>query len=446
MLMHITNFMTSFYNKPANYKGKRSSHKFISNFRLFSAASILGLLALFACEEDPTKIGGSILPGSDFNVLAATDTLSVESYTYYLDTIRSSHPTSSYLGSIYNEYFGITEGGFVTQLWLYSAWPNHSRTIDSMKLRIDIDDVIGNFVPGDEIEIWEVDEKMDLDSVYYTSRTVPTKQLLGTFALPSLPNTDTTLTFDMPQTFIDEILRDTTKIFLDNDSADFRDYFNGLYFKYPQSANYHMVKANFMGGSTDLTVYYTDTLGSNRSFIFIINSKAANYNTFTHDFDAADPAKKIKYLNQDVADTVSYMQGFNGAYTTLVIPGLEELKAQMPLGINKARLYLPAFIDETYFPKEFLPVRILARYLDSDGQRVLLSDYVLNSDFFDGKFYTLDENYVINITNFVQQYLEGEIEEPKIEIILPGYDSQNIILWANSAAKKPRLELVVTEL
>lgn len=446
ILMHITNFMTGFYNKAKN--SIRGYGYPVSRFitRLLTAASFALIIFLSACEEDPTTIGSSILPGKDFNIISASDTFTIVSYTAYLDSISSMHPSSSYLGSIYSDYFGITNGGFVSQLWLYSEWPNDSRSLDSMILTLQIEDVIGE-VPGDGIvEIWEVDEFMHLDTTYYTSRDVPTKQLLASFSVPQLSNTDTVLTFNMPSIFIEELTRDTNMIYLRTDSIDFRNYFNGLYFKYPQSDNFHMLKVNVTGGYTNLALYYTDTTDSKRAFVFPFNTKAVYHNTFKHDFDAADPDKKIKYLNQEVKDTITYIQGFNGAFTIISIPGLEQIKDQMPIGINKARLYLPAWTDENEFPIGTLPERILARYVDEDGKRHYLSDYELSYEFLDGKFYSLDEQYILNITNFVQDYLEGKVPEPRIEVVLPGFSRENIILKANSNNINPKFELVLTEL
>lgn len=446
ILMHITNFMTSFYNKATNsIRGYAFPvSRFITS--LFTAASFALIILLSACEEDPTSIGGSILPGRDFNIISASDTFTVESYTAYLDSISSMHPSSSFLGSMYSDYFGITNGGFVSQLWLYSPWYNDTRTLDSMILTLEVEDVIGDMPDDGIIEVWEVDEFMHLDSTYYTSRDVPTKHLLSAFSVPKLTNFDTILKFHMSPFFIDEITRDTTMIYLRTDSIDFRNYFNGLYFNYPQTSSFHMLQLNITGGNTNLALYYTDTTGSKLAFVFPFNTKAVYYNTFKHDFDAADPEKKIKYLNQEIKDTITYVQGFNGAYTIISIPGLEQVKEQMPIGINKARLYLPAWTDENEFPKENLPERILARYVDDDGKRHYLSDYELSYEFLDGKFYTLDERYILNITNFVQDYLEGKVSEPNIEVVLPGFTRENVILKANSNDIKPRFELVLTEM
>ena len=131
-------------------------------------------------------------------------------------------------------------------------------------------------------------------------------------------------------------------------------------------------------------------------------------------------------------------------YSRIRIPALEELKLSKPMGINKARLYLPAFTDETDFPKDKLPDRVIARYVNSEGDRMLLTDYQLSSDFMDGQFYSLDEQYILNITNFVQEYLEGDIPEPEIEIVLSSFARENAIFYGNNGARKPKLEIVYT--
>ena len=310
--MLIMNFMTTYYNR-VRENGQENGRTFFS-IRIFFKLLIIPAVAiamLTACEEEPSVIGGGILPGSDFNSLISIDTFSIKSYTGYLDSLRSSQPSYSYLGSYYSPYFGLTKAGFATQMWLYGAWPGASVSWDSLIFSIRISGVIGATPDYQTVNIWEVDEYMHQDSTYYTTRDVPLKQLLGTFTLDGISDMDTVLSFHMPRLFIDELMRDTTMIYLKEDTVDFRDYFNGLYFEFPQAQNYHMAQVNLTGGGTGLTLYYTDTASIKRSFIFLFNTKAAYYNTFRHDFDAADPEKKIKYINQEIEDTVSYVQGFN---------------------------------------------------------------------------------------------------------------------------------------
>ncbi|NSW95194.1 MAG: hypothetical protein HPY62_10860, partial [Bacteroidales bacterium] len=69
---------------------------------------IILAFSLTSCEEDPTSIGTGLLPGEDFLEVRSTDTLSVFAYTEYDEATRTDKPTYSYLGSVYDPYFGMT--------------------------------------------------------------------------------------------------------------------------------------------------------------------------------------------------------------------------------------------------------------------------------------------------------------------------------------------------
>lgn len=447
MLMRIMTFMTSFYN---NLSDSGKSKFITSALRFVSRKYLLPLLAVMvlftSCEEDPTDIGSGILPQADFSNMVSTDTFTIESYTRYIDTLRSLNPVYSYLGSSYSPYFGLSSSDFVSQLWLYTSWPAAGAEIDSLIFSFHIVDVVGEIAGDQEVNIYEVDEFMHLDSVYYTNRSVPVSQFLGSFTISQGTEGDTVMHVHLPLTMAEELIRDTTMLFLASDGDDFRNYFNGLYFEYPQSDNRHLLKLDLLGGYSNITMYYKDTLENSRSFTFLFSPKAVIYNRYQHDYEAADPEKKIKYINQPVKDTMAYVQGMNGVFTRIVIPGLERLKDEMPAGINKARLFLPVYSNSTDFTEDLIPESIIARYVDSDGARRYLPDYLLNIEFFDGKYNAIDDRYVINIVNFVQQYLNGEVPDPAIEIVLSSFNVDNMIMKANDATVTPRIEIVYTDL
>lgn len=147
ILMPIMIFMTRYYH---------SSHhtcRFISVSKHLNKIFLLTLFALAvffvsSCEEGPTKIGEGILPGSDFVTINSTDTLSVWSYTLYNKSVRTDNLGVSYLGQIYDPYFGTTTAEFVTQIRMAAAWDDKPFTIDSVKLRLTLLDVKGGSAPG----------------------------------------------------------------------------------------------------------------------------------------------------------------------------------------------------------------------------------------------------------------------------------------------------------
>jgi len=455
--MHIMNFMTIFCNRDKAVERKKGPISRIKSlYGLLFILPLLGLLTLSGCEEDPSRIGDEILLDSDLSTVGSTDTIKVNSYTSYFDKIKSFYtdddgitqkPSIYYLGCDYSSRFGLTEAGFISQLWLAEEWPKDHVTFDSLILRVYISSVEGNLPEHQVINVYEIDKVLSFDSTYYINDNVPIKQFLGGISFNGLTGSDTIISIKLPVTFINELMRDTTQIFLSETPPDFRNYFCGLYFEYPQTENYHMVRVNLNSGFSGLNLYYTDTADVSKVFSFLFNSKTVSYNLFSHDFEAAEPDKEIRYINEEIQDTVSYIQNYNGVYTTLRMAGLESLKDSLPLAINRARLYLPAYSNDTDFPEDGFPSYLLARYVDEEGNRYITRDYEIDPLFADGQYYSFDKYFKINISAFVQDYLEpGSLLKPELEIIFNSYDGNHLILWGEGSDNPPRLELVYTKM
>lgn len=443
MLTRIMNFMINSYNN-LSVPGRHT----ISFSRFLGRIAIVPLVLLFlnSCEEDPSRIGGSILPSVDFDQLGVTDTLTVDMYTMFIDTIRSSMPSSSYMGKYSDPVFGTTTAGFVTQLWLYANWPGGGiGSVDSVMFYLSIYDIIGADEGDGILNIYEIDKYIDEDSVYYVNSDVPLKELLVSIPLAGITG-DTLLTYKLGASLGETLLRDTTKLFLSSDSADFRTSFYGLYFEYLPTAEDHIFDVDILSGNSFFNVHYTNGEGQDAIYSYSINSKCVRYNRSLHDFTTADSDKKINHINDNVKDTLTYLQSFQGVFTRVDIPGLEALKTGKQLGVNKASLVLPAFKNDDYFTEDnLISAILLARYINSEGEKEYLPDYLLSSDFFDGAYYSLDTEFRINIVNFIQMYFDGEIQEPSFELFIPSNIKNNIILRSNNPEVPCKLELVYTE-
>lgn len=409
---------------------------------------VLVSFIVISCEDDPASIGQGILPQSDFDSIVAIDTIGVEMYTLFSDSATSMIPSINYLGNMLDPYFGLTSADFVTQLWLTTEWPGEGFTIDSVQLRLAITDIIGEMLGSGTMNIHELGEKLSVDSTYLVGRDVPVKDILATVAIPSMPEgTDTVLTINLPLSFGEYILRDTSKLFLQSDTVDFRDYMYGLYFEYPETGNYHMLQLNVQGSSTIIEIYYTNASGYDRTYKLLMNTKCLSYNRFLHDYEQADPDKKIKYINEPIKDTLAYVQPMEGVYSRLAIPGLEFLRSvPYNVAVNKARIYLPVYINDIDYTEEMVPDNIYVRY-DSAGVKRLLTDYFVDEAFLDGTYNQVTNLYKLNISDFVQNYIEGNIAEPVIEIYLPELSTKNLIVKANRESEDAvRFELTYTVL
>jgi len=151
--MHTMNFMTSFYS---NLKISGREDRNIYSSITFSINKLIivpltVLLLLTSCEEDPSSIGRGILPGSDFDSIKSTDTLSLRLYTRF-DTSVSKNPSTSFLGTLQDPFFGQTKSDFITQLWLYESWPEQGFIkVDSTKISIVVSDLMGTLTTGSPV-------------------------------------------------------------------------------------------------------------------------------------------------------------------------------------------------------------------------------------------------------------------------------------------------------
>ncbi len=459
-LMPIMIFMTRFYNIFQNISRIDSV---IPRLNKSISLTIFALAVLFivSCEENPTKIGSGLLPGSDFVLTRSIDTLSARSFTMYDDSIRSDNPTVSYIGQIYDPYFGTTNAGFVTQIRLKPEWDDLSFTIDSVKLVLYILDVKGGAeadVPH-TLKISEISEQIYTDKEYYSNKEVPlTGYSVDNIVLPALkPDTINELEINLPVSFGEYLTRDTAKMFHNSVRPDFRAFFKGLYFELipasdPLLLSLSLTYQNSGYYNNYFVLFMHDDAGAAKEYYFIMDAKNTNasFNTFSHNFTTAQPGKKITHINDGYLDTLSYLQHLNGVYTRITLPGLEALKSNPAfdnIGVNKARLIVPVHSDGDLYDFSSAPSQLYLRYRTTSGTKYLVSDYNSSySGFFDGKLDTTAGKYSFNIPGFVQRYLEdntGEIK-PELEIFQSG-GTKNVILKANSSKSPVKFELTYTK-
>jgi hypothetical protein len=456
ILMPIMIFMTKFYHSftsPHRYFSDNLSNTFLLAF--LSAAIFFAV----SCEEDPTVIGKKILPASDFAAVSSTDSISVRSYTMYDDSIPSNSPTYSYLGQIYDPYFGTTSAGFVSQLRLGESWEGGFFVVDSVKLILTLTDVKGNTGAGHILKLSEIAELIYTDSTYYSSKSV---QLTGynvpDLVLPELQaDTINNLVIDIPVEFGIYLTRDTSMLFHSNSKPDFRSFFKGLYFSITSAGDPAFLTlslsppAAYGVYNNYFVIYMHDNVDNKKEFFFILDAVSRNacFNTYNHDFSTAEPEKKIQHINDGFRDTLTYLQCLNGVFTKIILPGLNTIKNDPTfsnIAVNKARLIIPAWFDGDNYKPSTIPSQLYLRYVDNTGKRYLVPDYIISQSFFDGSADTTAGVYNFNVASFVQNYFEdiGNNFKPELEIFLPSGSTQNAILKANNTSNPVKFEFTYT--
>jgi len=458
-LTPIMSFMTRFY---------RNS---IFSSRLFSE-NILKLLPLLitggmvflinACEEDASKIGANMLPGSDFVSITSSDTVTVKSYTMYKDSVESDNPATSYLGSLYDPYFGTTTSEFVSQVWLKDSLTGEDYfAVDSVKLFLQLLTVHGDTAAEHFIKFSEISQQIYATSKYYSNQTVPLTGESWSVSLPTLKaDTINDIVLTIPKIFGEYMTRDKSMLFLSSKIPDFRSYFKGLYFQLISSGNPIFLSLNVSSPGTYgtpvnyFTVYMHDENATSMSYDFLLDAKAvdAAYNLYKHDFSTAEAGKKIQHINDRYPDTLSYLQNMNGVYTKLEIPSLKTLKQDVSLhniAINKARLIIPFVTDGNTFTYSTIPSMVYLRYLTTTGRKWIVSDYsTAGTTFYDGTPDTTTTfSYNINIATYLQKYLEDTADTitSDLELFLLPTSSYNTVLKANTSYKPVKFEITYTK-
>jgi len=471
-LMPIMIFMTRYYKTPSYTRRINSVTQHFYRIFQFTFMSMF-LVVASSCQKEVLKMGEDLLPASDFVGIKSLDTLSVFSYTWLDDSIKTSQPTYSYLGQEYDPYFGSSSAGFVSQIRLSRKWDGLPFTVDSMKLYLHILSTKGSGTDAlHSISIYEIADQIYKDSSYYSKTPLNLTQFRVTnIPLPAILRTDTIINMEikLPDngvTLGNYIIRDTTKLFYSNTTTDFRAYFKGLYFQMDPSSDPLVLSLSLL---YDQSTYYNffilfghDADGVYKDYSFNLDAKSINayYNRFTHDYSTAITGDKMVHKNTTYRDTLSFLQGLNGVYTKFYFPGLAKLKSDAILGkvaINKAKLVVPFKFRSsgTNWYKNSLPSLLSLRYKTKSGTRYDVPDYSIGYDastspyshpFFDGQLDSVNFVYNFNIPAFVQAYLNdatGQVE-PEVEIY-QSTTNKDIVFGTNKSKIPVKFEFTYTK-
>lgn len=431
-------FMTSSYLNQRN----RNQNGLVTGLLKYSTFLFIALSVMLAsCDEDPVNIGKGLLPDEDFISIYSTDTVKVRAYTMYNANLVSSDSTKMIAGGIYDAYFGDTHSDFVTQLRLLDSLRKSVINIDSVFLRFIPSSISGDTAAVHYIRLYETGTELTDPDVYYTGQDPDTIKFLGEYQMPVLKK-DSAYSVRLDNSVAQHLLRDTAMF--RPASKFYKEFFKGLYFGIRSETNPVLITLTAADNPLAITIYYhaADTIV--RYYSFVATERAVNYNRFTHDRTTAEPEKLITHVNDLVLDTAVYLQTFYGIYTKLDLPSLEAFKGTARIAVNKARIIAPVHIDgDTYLEKD-MPVQILVRYRNSEGKEVAIPDLVHSLSYMDGTYNKDKKSYIFNITSFVQEYLEGEIDNPSVELFFPLSAAKNVIFKANGNNPAFKLEFAYT--
>ncbi len=412
--------MIRFWERINLLGGKKRTLFFINIVLLFAGLTFFNT----ACSKYPSKVGASLMPNNSLSMHLKQDTFRV--YSQPIDTTRSDELLNSYLGSIKDPVFGVTNASFYTKI--LQATVKHrfgpNPKTDSMILQLFYADVYGDTNATLRVHVYEMKDDIYYDSVYYSNKKVavyPTDYADETFhpnpnnyyLFPSYGPDSTVDTIKgvlrinlshISTAMGDKLLNADTTI-LDSNEL-FMNYFKGIYLKVDPVSNGGAL-ASFITNTpkTFITIYYHNDDKDSLQYTYVLSSAMAKINHYDHDFSTADADFKKQVVDGDttLGQQKFYVQGLAGVKTILKFPHVRELNKLGKVGINEAKLILPGAETTPYLdpPPELSLIKI-----DNDSSYSRLPDENEGPDYFGGVYNSKTNSYSFRITRYIESLIK----------------------------------------
>ncbi len=381
---------------------------------------------------------------------AQVDTFTLNTFCIAEDSLISDNPAYAVLGSYNDPKFGTVNANFYAQLRLSGLNPNFGDisaiTIDSVMLGLEYAGYYGEF-SAQAVEVYEMTEAINVDSVYYSfsTKTTTSADLVeaGNSIFTPNPNGITVIGTDTVDTQLRIKLKNSLGTQLINEAAsgginftsneNFLNYFKGLHVRVnnaPQlSGKGGVFYFNLNDPLSKMTIYYTQD-GSQKTFDFLINTECADFNHV----DVDNTGKPVQNVidNPSNGQVEYYSQAFKSR-AVVKMAGLKNLPSNAI--IHKAELILPVQYQTgaKYLPPDELSVSAMIEGKLSGIGVFGLYDYSY-------------KHYTIDVRNYMQAIVSGQISTDEL-IISPRLfitSAQRVIFNGPNSTNKKKPKLVVT--
>jgi hypothetical protein len=196
--------------------------------------------------------------------------------------------------------------------------------------------------------------------------------------------------------------------------------------------------------NSKITVYYrydNGGLADTTFYEFPVTSDCGRYSHLQHFYQYATDAELQGLVSADTLSNQAamYLQAGAGIKTKLVIPNLLNLQTNEGTIINKAELIVPYEPDRRLAPTS----QIFIFYQNSSGTLVALPDQFSGN--IGGGVEVSNKRYRLNITQYVQKVISGELENAPLFIVAgaAGVSVNRTVLhgpdYSNLASENTRL-------
>lgn len=412
-----------------------------------------------SCAE-PDEVGLDLI--DEKASILTTDTLTIEAFTLADDSVPTNLGAQNLLGVMHDPIFGKIKASVFTEFRLpendFSL--GEEPVLDSIRLSFGYTGrYYGDIDTRQTIRVYELSENLpDADTLFSNTFVDYYPQEIGMLDLKPAPQ-DTVLidTVDYPPHFVIPLSMEFGQKILDANGTsnfenipNFLDYFKGLYVAADDDFQEGgaIFNLNMYSPFTRLQLYYRnegDTVSRLQDFTISEFTNRATY-VETYGFENAHPLIQQQVLNQqrELGDSLLFLQSLGSLKANIQMPFLDDLAQAADIAINQARLIIPAQQD---LVGELFPVatRLLLFTYDDEGQMDYLSDLQIGTEYFGGAYDEEGGFYTFNITHYLQQVLNGEINNNGLTLVVAGAaeNAQRVVLHGPGRAEDPlRLELI----
>ncbi len=421
---------------------------------------LIGLFILQSCKKEgdlglEQQIDEEALYGK------LVDTLSLQMYTVEEDSLIGSNFVRNQLGDFQDPILGKTNAAVAFQATLSKNNLDFGTDLklDSIVLVLaytgnTADKFYGDSTSRMEINVYQLDENISRDSVYYTNRNYITKPTpIGT--LNYQPSPDDSIIIqnirdDKPDTVIkvypqvrirladafgNEILSKSGQTDLSS-SAAFLAAYKGFYVTATRlSGDGGIMSLDLTNTNRSYLVLHYRNSTDTTNFVFNINSSSAKINRYTHDYTGTEIAQQLG--DTTLGKNKVYIQPLSGLRTKLRLLTLESLLDSGNISINKSELIfnIESGTETPYSPISTIAVK--GRY--KDNKEILLNTAVYNST---------KKQYTVDLTRSIQFILSKQldIKEIYIEDNNKQINSKRSVIGGISSATPPKLRIFYTKL
>ena len=462
----------------------------MKQFKIVACLLLVGLAVITSCN-DSSLIGSDII--SDDQVNVEVRQLSVKATTVLADSLQTYRTTSQlddYIcGFMEDPIFGKYESVFNTQLRLSRFLTlqdsldikniGTSSTLDSAFLVLELaDEFYGQINDDQEVEVYLLDNAMDNNTTYYSSRSFLGTELLGSkLFTPSDPDSAVFFINNQGTPEPDTIKPPQMQISLDIEHPIFRDLlfggesalqyyqddaallgvFNGLQIRVPNESTGSTPNDGLMifdplpasptlPSVTGLYVYYTSFTGDSRLYTFTINDDAAKMVNFIPDHSGSPVEPFIGENEYNLGDSLIFVQGMSGLNAKLEIQDFSSLQNVI---INKAEIEFTIASDlpeeSTLFSSDPIQQLLIATK-NTDGELERITDIEAaiaggQIGIFGGQ--PVEDStvtkYKMNITAYLQELVNGEHDNAEIYLYpaLRTERPQRVVLFGPGHSEHP---------